>query len=154
MGFLWIGMLCPSWYSFSEPLLNNHVCSTAMSMCKWAECENILLVSPKVLQRGFDVFENVFLLQKGFTPLHVAAKYGKLEVANLLLQKNASPDAAGKVGQTSIAAFAGYWISLLINEYWPLAAVAFGSVHFSLPVLRYCNICPEFSSRHWEAGGF
>lgn len=41
-----------------------------------------------------------FLLQKGFTPLHVAAKYGKIEVANLLLQKNASPDASGKVGQT------------------------------------------------------
>lgn len=38
-----------------------------------------------------------FFFQKGFTPLHVAAKYGKLEVANLLLQKSASPDAAGKV---------------------------------------------------------
>lgn len=37
--------------------------------------------------------------QKGFTPLHVAAKYGNMEVANLLLQKNASPDAAGKVKQ-------------------------------------------------------
>lgn len=36
-------------------------------------------------------------LQKGFTPLHVAAKYGKIEVANLLLQKNAPADAAGKV---------------------------------------------------------
>jgi len=36
-------------------------------------------------------------LQKGFTPLHVAAKYGKMEVANLLLQRNAPPDAAGKV---------------------------------------------------------
>lgn len=42
------------------------------------------------------------LLQKGFTPLHVAAKYGKIEVANLLLQKNASPDASGKVGQKSL----------------------------------------------------
>lgn len=39
----------------------------------------------------------VSVFQKGFTPLHVAAKYGKLEVANLLLQKSASPDAAGKV---------------------------------------------------------
>lgn len=29
--------------------------------------------------------------------MHVAAKYGKIEVANLLLQKNAPPDAAGKV---------------------------------------------------------
>lgn len=28
----------------------------------------------------------------------MAAKYGKIEVANLLLQKNASPDASGKVG--------------------------------------------------------
>lgn len=37
--------------------------------------------------------------QKGFTPLHVAAKYGNMEVANLLLQRNASPDAAGKVRQ-------------------------------------------------------
>lgn len=36
-------------------------------------------------------------LQKGFTPLHVAAKYGKIEVANLLLQKSAPSDAAGKV---------------------------------------------------------
>lgn len=35
--------------------------------------------------------------QKGFSPLHVAAKYGKMEVASLLLQKRASPDAAGKV---------------------------------------------------------
>lgn len=38
-------------------------------------------------------------LQKGFTPLHVAAKYGNMEVANLLLQRSASPDAAGKVKQ-------------------------------------------------------
>uniref|UniRef100_A0A667WRB8 Uncharacterized protein n=1 Tax=Myripristis murdjan TaxID=586833 RepID=A0A667WRB8_9TELE len=30
-------------------------------------------------------------------PLHVAAKYGKIEVASLLLQKRAAPDAAGKV---------------------------------------------------------
>lgn len=35
--------------------------------------------------------------QKGFTPLHVAAKYGSLDVAKLLLQRHASADAAGKV---------------------------------------------------------
>lgn len=39
----------------------------------------------------------LLFLQKGFTPLHVAAKYGKIEVANLLLQKGAPPDASGKV---------------------------------------------------------
>ena len=35
--------------------------------------------------------------QKGFTPLHVASKYGSLDVAKLLLQRCAPPDSAGKV---------------------------------------------------------
>jgi len=35
--------------------------------------------------------------QKGFTPLHVAAKYGKVDVAELLLVHDAHPNAAGKV---------------------------------------------------------
>lgn len=39
----------------------------------------------------------VLSLQKGFTPLHVAAKYGSLDVAKLLLQRRAPPDSAGKV---------------------------------------------------------
>lgn len=39
-------------------------------------------------------------LQKGFTPLHVAAKYGNLDVAKLLLQSKALPDDAGKVTGT------------------------------------------------------
>lgn len=49
-----------------------------------------------------------FPLQKGFTPLHVAAKYGKLEVASLLLQKSASPDASGKSGLTPLHVAAHY----------------------------------------------
>lgn len=39
--------------------------------------------------------------QKGFTPLHVAAKYGSLDVAKLLLQRKALPDDAGKVTRKS-----------------------------------------------------
>lgn len=35
--------------------------------------------------------------KKGFTPLHLAAKYGNLNVAKLLLQKDAPVDAQGKV---------------------------------------------------------
>ena len=39
--------------------------------------------------------------QKGFTPLHVAAKYGKVRMAELLLEHDAHPNAAGKVSLTS-----------------------------------------------------
>lgn len=56
-------------------------------------------VLPKWPLPQIKLLMQIFILQKGFTPLHVAAKYGKIEVANLLLQKNASPDAAGKVRQ-------------------------------------------------------
>lgn len=40
--------------------------------------------------------------QKGFTPLHIAAKYGNIKVARLLLQKDANPDCQGKNGLTPL----------------------------------------------------
>ena len=43
-----------------------------------------------------------FILQKGFTPLHIAAKYGNIKVARLLLQKDADPNMQGKNGLTPL----------------------------------------------------
>lgn len=44
-----------------------------------------------------NLLSGCFFPQKGFTPLHVASKYGSLDVAKLLLQRRAPPDSAGKV---------------------------------------------------------
>ena len=44
----------------------------------------------------------VLFLQKGFTPLHIAAKYGNIKVARLLLQKEADPNVQGKNGLTPL----------------------------------------------------
>jgi len=35
--------------------------------------------------------------KNGFTPLHIAAKYGNINVANMLLQKESKLDIQGKV---------------------------------------------------------
>lgn len=35
--------------------------------------------------------------KNGFTPLHIAAKYGNMSVANILLQRDSKLDAQGKV---------------------------------------------------------
>jgi ankyrin len=40
-------------------------------------------------------------LQKGFTPLHLCAKYGNIKVARLLLAKEAPVDAQGKVNNNN-----------------------------------------------------
>jgi len=40
--------------------------------------------------------------KKGFTPLHLASKYGNIKVTKLLLQKQAPVDAQGKVSNDYI----------------------------------------------------
>ena len=40
--------------------------------------------------------------QKGFTPLHIAAKYGNLPISKILLSKGASANAEGKNGLTPL----------------------------------------------------
>lgn len=65
--------------------------------------QDVMCVFPFVMIFIFNVvalmwvFLPVVSLQKGFTPLHVASKYGSLDVAKLLLQRRAPPDSAGKV---------------------------------------------------------
>ena len=46
--------------------------------------------------------------KKGFTPLHLAAKYGNLKVTRLLLHKEAPVDAEGKNGVTPLHVAAHY----------------------------------------------
>jgi len=41
-------------------------------------------------------------LQKGFTPLHVAAKYGHLRAARLLLKRGSDPNVEGRNGLTPL----------------------------------------------------
>jgi ankyrin repeat protein len=54
----------------------------------------LLQVASVLLEHGAAVTATT---QKGFTPLHLASKYGNLKVAKLLIQKDAPVDAEGKV---------------------------------------------------------
>ena len=45
---------------------------------------------------------NLHLVQRGFTPLHIAAKYGHHKVVRLLITKGVDPNVEGKNGLTPL----------------------------------------------------
>ena len=85
--------------------------------------------------------------QKGFTPLHVAAKYGSLDVAKLLLQRRAAADSAGKV-----KAFSNACLFLAYNSVnfktWGIAV----SRYFSQSSERNINVIVESMPNRHDAG--
>lgn len=72
--------------------------------------------------------------QKGFTPLHVAAKYGSLDVAKLLLQRRAAADSAGKVKVFNVCLFLA--CNLVKLETWEVAVSRyFFSVFWNINII-------------------
>ena len=73
-----------------------------MPTCNWSKViftlyqKNDLRVYDFVLQDFSLIF---FLLQKGFTPLHEAARNGHVRIVEILLKSHDSPDPEGKVSE-------------------------------------------------------
>lgn len=77
---------------------------------------------PGRIKQWAQSLNGVFVLmsfQKGFTPLHVASKYGKVDVAELLLERGANPNAAGKVRSSIIHHKSRIFMLYMHNIYIP-----------------------------------
>ena len=89
----------------------------------------------------------VSMTKKGFTPLHLAAKYGNLKVSNLLLDKNSAPavvDAEGKNGVTPLHVAAHYdhqnVALLLLDKVWTFFICKVGGNHFNELTIRSIDL--------------
>lgn len=84
-----------------------HCARFAPRMLCWRQ-ERCCHVSPLAVGTKFSSFLSLlissvcllptFLLQSGFTPLHIAAHYGNINVATLLLNRGAAVDFKARVG--------------------------------------------------------
>ena len=83
-----------------------------------------------------------FVFQKGFTALHIAAKYGCLRVAQVLLRKGASANVEGKNGLTPLHVAAHYnhpsMVRLLLEQRASPHSVA--KVSVPTPPLWACTV--------------
>lgn len=78
-------------------------------------------------------------LQKGFTALHIAAKYGCIRVANVLLKKGANPNIDGKNGLTPLHVATHYnhptMVKLLLDQRASAHSVAKVCLFILCPIL-------------------
>jgi len=113
----------------------------------------LLLMIIYVYVGGDNFLTVVCIQQKGFTPLHIAAKYGNVPISKILLSKGASPNAEGKNGLTPLHVATHYnsvEVAQLLMEHKanPHAAAKVGHHHHNesffskLPQLHFSSSGP------------
>ena len=87
------------------------------------------------------------------TPLHIAAKYGQLGVARLLLQRGAKPDMQGRNGLTALHVAAHYNkanIVLLLLEEFRASPHCQAKVHIAFEKDFFFDVLMSFAVLAWD----
>lgn len=85
-----------------------------------------------------------FLLQKGFSPLHIAAKYGNVDAAKTLMANGGDANCVGKNGLTPLHVATHYnqieMVQLLLDKGSNPHAIAKVSIYMSFFIYAFFKI--------------